>query len=223
MPFEPATFLLLTLLGGWVAADGTGLGQFMVSRPLVAATLAGWLVGEPVAGAAAGLVLEVFNLTVLPVGAARYPEPGPAAVAVGAVFGTSDQHAVTLLTAVVFALVWGSMSGATVRLFRKANSRLLHAATEGIETESSLERRHVSAILLDLLRGAVLTAAALILLHHAVGMVSAHSLSIEQTARMVLRLSVVLLLASALRLFGRRVGYVAVGAAAGLLILVLRA
>jgi hypothetical protein len=139
------------------------------------------------------------------------------------VFGASNQHAATLLTAVVFALVWGSLSGATVRLFRKVNSRLLHTASDGIPTESSLERRHLSAILLDLLRGAGLTAAGVLVLFHAIALVAMHSSSIDETARMVLRLSVVLLLASALRLFGRRVAFVAAGAAAGLLLVVLRA
>ena len=38
----------LSLLGGWVATDSTSFAQFMVSRPLVAASLAGWIVGDPV-------------------------------------------------------------------------------------------------------------------------------------------------------------------------------
>jgi mannose/fructose/N-acetylgalactosamine-specific phosphotransferase system component IIC len=222
MPIDLVTFLLLLLLGGWVAADGTGLGQLMISRPLVAATLAGWLVGAPVAGAAAGLVLEVFHLTVLPVGAARYPEPGPGAVVVGAAFGVSDQHAATLLTAVVFALVWGAVSGLTVRAFRKVNSRLLHAGGEGIETEEWLERRHLSAMGLDVMRGAALVGVGLILLHQALLLVARHTDTIDDLAGTVLRLSVVVLLASALRLFGRRLRYVAAGAVAGIILLLLR-
>ena len=37
--------LALSAMGGAISLDGTSAGQFMVSRPLVAATLAGWIVG----------------------------------------------------------------------------------------------------------------------------------------------------------------------------------
>jgi mannose/fructose/N-acetylgalactosamine-specific phosphotransferase system component IIC len=226
MPADATTWILLALLGGWVAADSTGLGQLMISRPLVAATLAGWLAGSPLAGAFAGLVLEVFHLTVLPVGAARYPEAGPAAVVVGAVFAASDQRALTLLTAVVFSLVWESLSGSSVRGFRKINSRLLGSAREVVEdpdAERSLERRHLTALALDVLRGAVLVVVGIVLLHLLLGVIGASGVTDDDVARTVLRLSVVLLLASALRLFGRRIGFVAAGMAAGLLLVLLRA
>ena len=67
----PAEVLVLALLGGVLALDGTSLGQFMVSRPLVACVLAGLVAGDPAAGAMAGLVLEALHIAVLPVGAAR--------------------------------------------------------------------------------------------------------------------------------------------------------
>src|SRR5690606_39516372 len=86
----PADALWLLLLGGWMAVDGTSVGQFMVSRPLVAASLAGWIVGDPAAGLTVGVILELFHLAVLPVGAARYPEGGPAAVVAGSLYGAAS-------------------------------------------------------------------------------------------------------------------------------------
>ena len=44
----------LALLGSWAALDGTSIGQIMVSRPIVSATLAGWLVGDPATGLLVG-------------------------------------------------------------------------------------------------------------------------------------------------------------------------
>ncbi len=52
--------LLLSLLGGVLAVDGTSVGQFMVSRPLVAGVLAGWLLGDPMSGLWVGGILELL-------------------------------------------------------------------------------------------------------------------------------------------------------------------
>jgi mannose/fructose/N-acetylgalactosamine-specific phosphotransferase system component IIC len=222
MMLEPSTWVLLILLGGWVAADSTSMGQVMVSRPLVSATLAGWIAGDPVAGAAAGLILELFHLTVLPVGAARYPESGPPAVVVGAVFAISDQHALTLLTAVVFSLIWEMVSAKSVRGFRRINGRLVGSATNAMETEAMLEQRHLAAIGLDVLRGAMLVGGGILLLQFLIDVTPAATAASDSMAETTLHLSVVVLLAGALRLFGSRLKFVAAGAVVGLLILLLR-
>jgi mannose PTS system EIIC component len=65
--------LAIMLLGGFVALDATSFPQVMISRPLVAGALTGFVLGDPVAGALVGGLLEVFHLSVLPIGAARYP------------------------------------------------------------------------------------------------------------------------------------------------------
>ena len=104
MLLDSTVLLGLLFLGGIAAIDGTTFGQFMVSRPLVSATLGGWMVGAPAQGALIGMVLEIFQLTVLPVGAARYPEGGPAAVAAGAVFASGPAGAGALLVMLVATL-----------------------------------------------------------------------------------------------------------------------
>jgi mannose/fructose/N-acetylgalactosamine-specific phosphotransferase system component IIC len=222
MSLEPSTWVLLILLGGWVAADSTSMGQLMVSRPLVAATLAGWIAGDPVAGAAAGLILELFHLTVLPVGAARYPEGGPPAVVVGAVFAISDQHAVTLLTAIVFSLIWESVSAASVRGVRRVNSRLLGTGANASDTEARLEQHHLIAIGIDMLRGVMLVGSGVLLLQLLLSVTPSATEASNSIAETTLHLSFVVLLAGALRLFGSRLKFVAAGAVVGLLILLLR-
>ncbi|CAN5762511.1 hypothetical protein BH23GEM6_BH23GEM6_05800 [soil metagenome] len=222
MPFDAATLAFLLLLGGWVAADGTGFGQIMISRPLVAATLAGWLVGAPAAGAAAGLILEVFHLTVLPVGAAQYPESGPSAVVAGAVFAISDQNALLLLTAVGFSLVWERVSAASVRRLRQVNIRVIAAHDTDVESESRLERRHLVALLLDACRGVLLVLTGILILHALISLIPAPVSTGEQLAARALHLFLIFVLAGALSLFGRRLRLVAAGAAFGFLILLLR-
>src|SRR5690606_31658627 len=74
-------WLAITLWGGAVGMDATSFPQVMVSRPIVAAPVTGLLLGRPLEGVAVGALLELFALVILPIGAARYPESGTAAVA----------------------------------------------------------------------------------------------------------------------------------------------
>lgn len=79
--------LELAAVVGWgvlVGLDLVSVAQVMVARPFVAGTVAGLLLGDPGAGAVVGAVLELFALDMLPVGAVRYPDYGPAAVAAAA-------------------------------------------------------------------------------------------------------------------------------------------
>ena len=73
--------LLLVLWGTLVALDLVSVPQAMLSRPLVAGAVAGWIAGDVEAGLRVGVVLELFALDVLPIGAVRYPDYGPATVA----------------------------------------------------------------------------------------------------------------------------------------------
>ncbi|MFQ5703132.1 MAG: PTS sugar transporter subunit IIC [Gemmatimonadales bacterium] len=99
----------LTLLIVWgvlVGLDLVSVPQVMIARPLVAGTVAGVIVGDPVAGATVGIVLELFALGVLPVGAVRYPDLGlgtiaatVAAAGAPSIFGTGLGVGIGLLVA----------------------------------------------------------------------------------------------------------------------------
>ena len=80
---------LLALWGVLVGLDMTSVAQTMFSRPLVAGTVAGTIVGDPASGLMMGVLLEFFALEVLPVGASRYPDYGLGSVAAVAVVAGS--------------------------------------------------------------------------------------------------------------------------------------
>ena len=73
------------LLGGVVSLlcglDRIAVMQLMISRPLVAASFAGWLLGAPELGLQVGVMLELLWLARLPVGAAVPPDDTQVAVA----------------------------------------------------------------------------------------------------------------------------------------------
>jgi PTS system mannose-specific IIC component len=69
---------LIALLCG---LDRTAILQLMISRPIVAAPLVAWLLGEPMVGLQIGMMVELLWLARLPVGAAIPPDDTQVAVA----------------------------------------------------------------------------------------------------------------------------------------------
>ncbi|SOD02772.1 PTS system sorbose-specific iic component [bacterium JGI 053] len=204
MMLSPAQTAAAAVLGGLLALDATSVGQLMVSRPFVAAALGGALVGHPAQGMAAGVVLEALHLAVLPVGASRYPEGGPAGVAAGAVYAAQAPSAAasaTLLVAVLCALALEWIGGRTVAAMRQVNVRFAGAPPEGL-TPGGVARRHGAPIALDFLRGAVLALLGVFGLGALLSVVDLAGFP-EVAVGTVVRLAAAAGIASALRLFGR--------------------
>jgi PTS system mannose-specific IIC component len=222
MTLGPAEVAILALLGGALALDGTSVGQFMVSRPLVACTLAGWAVGAPALGAALGAVLEALHIAVLPVGAARYPEGAPAAVAAAGVYAGLDGREPLLLAVVLFALAWEWVGDWTVNRLRAANVALAVPAPGSAVDPRWITRRHLAAITLDFVRGALLTAAGIGVLLGVAALVPEDGFPLGWGVRAA-HLGAALAAASAIRLFGTgRMKWFAAGAAAGVVLLLAR-
>jgi mannose/fructose/N-acetylgalactosamine-specific phosphotransferase system component IIC len=225
MIFEPGTLVLLLLFGSWAALDGIALGQFMISRPLVAAIGGGLIVGAPAEATAVALVLEALHLTVLPVGAARYPEGGPSAVAAGAVYAVAGQGSpVALLTVVIVALVWERVGGATVRLVRRWNVRLV-SADEGTAPRdaAAVARGPWLAIALEAARGLVVTAGGLFVTYAVVEATFFVWGAGKHAPALLLAGAVAAAVGAAVRMFGgrARARLVLAGAAVGVLLLLL--
>ena len=161
---EHVDVLRYAVLGAVLGLDVVSFPQAMISRPLVAATLAGWLAGEPVRGLLAGAVLELVALETLPVGASRYPEWGSAAVVGGALFALHPEGAAgALVLAVTCALAVAWIGGESMILLRRLNGQLARAQSDALLAGS---RRSVNLLQLvgvgfDLLRGFGLTLVAL--------------------------------------------------------------
>ena len=140
--------LSLSLLGGLLALDGTSLGQFMASRPIVAATLAGWVLGDPVGGLLLGTLLELLHISVLAVGGARFPEVGPASV-VAVATAASGPGAGGIALGCMMALIWGQVGGASIVAFRRFNARSLPDPFEGPVEPRAAELSHLKSLGVD--------------------------------------------------------------------------
>lgn len=146
--------LELSAVGGLLALDATSVGQFMVSRPLVAGVLTGWVVGDPTIGLVVGALLELYLLVSFPTGGSRFPEGATATVVAVATAAASDAPGAIPL-AVAAGLVWGQLGGMSISWLRRLNGHLVPDA-ESAHPEN-LVRAHLGAVGLDFLRGALVT------------------------------------------------------------------
>jgi len=133
----------------------------MVSRPLVAGTLAGWWLGDPALGLEMGAVFELFHVAGVPSGGSRVPESGPASVVAVAVAMSSSGLA-GLALGLLAGIAVAEMGGMTVGLQRHVVSRLFDRIDAGSATVQKLTAVHLSSVFLDFTRGAVVTVVGLL-------------------------------------------------------------
>ncbi|GAC1517124.1 MAG: hypothetical protein NVS1B4_16150 [Gemmatimonadaceae bacterium] len=154
-------------LGAVVGLDVVSFPQAQLSRPLVAGTLAGALGGNAMLGLVIGATLELIALETLPFGASRYPEWGSASVIGGALYAAHpDARAGAMPCAVRAAVATAWAGGWTMVQVRRLNARLARARLSGIErgSRSTVIGLQLVGMSADLLRGALLTAGALLIL-----------------------------------------------------------
>ena len=133
--------------------DRVAFVQVMISRPLVAGPLTGWVLGDPLTGLVVGMLLELLWLGRLPVGAAIPPDDTQ--VAVGAtVLAASTGHIVGLdgmplvLLSVLIAIPLGKFGQVFDKLARHVNDRLAFTGYNALMSGNTakMERCHLSGL-----------------------------------------------------------------------------
>jgi mannose/fructose/N-acetylgalactosamine-specific phosphotransferase system component IIC len=159
----PSSALLLAIWGTLVGLDLVSVPQAMIARPLVAGTVAGWLAGDVEAGLRVGILFELFALDVLPVGAVRYPDYGPATVAATALAADSPGQLELGLSAAL-GLAVAVLGGFSLQLVRRANARAIQHRSAALAAGESgaIRRLQYGSLLRDAARGAGLTTLGLV-------------------------------------------------------------
>jgi PTS system mannose-specific IIC component len=179
------SYLPLSMLAAVLGLDVVSFPQAMISRPIVAATLAGALVGNPGRGIVIGVVLELFALETLPFGASFYPEWGSASVVAGGLYASHPAGSIGSLAVSAFiGIVTASVGGWSMVQHRKLIARWAAGLRDEIAAGSTpavtaLQLRGMSA---DLVRGGLLAWIALAVFSPAADWLLAHwSLSAAPT------------------------------------------
>lgn len=156
--------VLLLLWGTVVGLDLVSVGQAMFARPLVAATVAGVVLGDPMAGATVGAILELFALDVLPIGAVRYPDYGVGAVAAAATAAHAPGALSTgIAVCVGLAVAYiGERGMRLVRLSNTADVRRVRHALDGGGVQAVVAI-HTRGLFRDALRSLAVTALGLVM------------------------------------------------------------
>lgn len=162
----------LLLWGTLVGLDVVSLPQSMISRPIIAGTITGLIIGLVLPGTPAlgavptglvvGAALELYALDVAPFGAARYPDFGPATVA--AVYAALDvKPAMGLGVAIVVGLLTGLFGGWMMQVVRRANAAAIQrrAAALAAGEVDAIRALQWGGVRRDIARSAGVTAAGL--------------------------------------------------------------
>ncbi len=121
--------LPVMLMGFVVGLDTTAAFQIMVSQPLVACTLLGWMMGDPVSGALVGGVTQLLWMGKLPMGAAAFPDGNLGSLVAAALVLHFRNRMALDGVGVLLALgvMWGALTawagGRTTIIKRKIHTR----------------------------------------------------------------------------------------------------
>lgn len=209
---------LLLVWGTVVGLDLVSVPQGLLSRPLVSASVAGWLVGDVEVGLRVGAILELFALDVLPVGASRYPEYGPAtagAVLLAAGLPRWDGVGVGVLLGLLVAL----FAGYSLDWLRHANSRDVHRQSAALDSGSrdTIRRLQWAGLARDAMRSGGVTSVGLALAWLTGPQLAGTARLPEYLTPALVGVGLAAALSGALRTAGRgrRLAWLGVGLAAG--------
>lgn len=221
----PQAALLLVVWGTLVALDLVSVPQAMLSRPIVAGTVAGWLAGDLEAGMRVGVLLELFALDVLPIGAVRYPDYGPATV-IGAALAAGTPWELTLGLSTGLALVVAVLGGWTLQMVRRLNARAIQrrAAALAAGESRAIRRLQYGGLARDAARGVLLSSLGLLAAAGVAQWVRLDRQTAVGLTLVAIGTAVAAAAGGAVRSAGRgaRLRWLAAGAVVGLLLAVLR-
>lgn len=222
------TILDIVLVLAWGAVVGLDLVSFpqiMITRPLVAGSVTGAIVGDPASGLAVGAVLELFALEVLPVGATRYPDYGPATIA-GVVVATGTTGLYGVGYAVTVAMIVALLGEFSLDWVRRLNAASVRKRAGRLDAGDAAAVSTIQTLGLtrDLVRSLVLTGAGLALAWGARSSPPLTGVGAMLLDMVVIGAGLTAAAAGALRLSGRRssLAWLAVGVAGGVVVVLTR-
>jgi mannose/fructose/N-acetylgalactosamine-specific phosphotransferase system component IIC len=161
---SPGTVAALLAWGVVAGLDLVSTPQALLSRPLVVGLGAGALLGDIPTGLQVGLLLELFALDVLPVGASRYPDYGAATIGAVVLATRLGPWYQSLGVAAFYGLLLAALGGWSLAWHREGAGRALRAHAAGLAAgdQRTLARLHWRGVAMDAVRSLLLTLVAVL-------------------------------------------------------------
>lgn len=150
-------------LGALAGLDRTAFGQTLLAHPFVTACVSGTLAGDPVRGLQAGVLLWMLSAPRVPVGETRIRDWTTAAVVLPWV-GRAGEGDAAWTVALAWSVVVALVGGVAITGVREIARRSLDAwRSLPVADRSDPVRLHVRLTALHAARGAMLSAAAIVI------------------------------------------------------------
>jgi PTS system mannose-specific IIC component len=164
LPFDGhvvSQIAIAALLGGFIGLDRTAVGQFMISQPVVAGPLTGWVLGDVTAGLVIGGVLELIWVLDLPIGTfvpADSTVAAVAATAIAAIGGEGRSEFSVIGFSLLLTVIMVPVTMFADHLMRQRNRQIpdLALGRDGLPTEARVTLWHLAGLIAFFLKSVVL-------------------------------------------------------------------
>lgn len=121
----------ICLICAFISLDTVAIFQLLISQPIIACTLVGWLSNDPMTGIHIGLLMQLIWISTLPVGAVTFPDGNlgamvAAIIAVNCVGIIPEFDSLVLLMSIIFGLVMSFVGAHALNTVRTGNVYILN-------------------------------------------------------------------------------------------------
>jgi len=157
-------YVIIGIIGAFVAADTTVAGQFMISQPIVSATVAGLLLGHPETGIFIGCIMQLLWLKLVPAGGSLYLNGNLGSLTAISTYGiVVHDSGIPEKTLVFIVMIYGIASsyiyGYFTLIHRKINHMLLPNLLYSVKNGriARFQIMYMSGVLYTAVGGALVT------------------------------------------------------------------
>lgn len=129
----------LCILGALISLDSVAVFQILISQPIIACTLIGWLSNDPMTGIHIGLMMQLIWISTLPVGAVTFPDGNlgaivAAIIAVNSVGILPEFSTLVILFSIIFGLMMSFIGAHALNTVRTGNIYILNQLLNRVDT-----------------------------------------------------------------------------------------
>ena len=128
----------LCMIGALISLDTVAVFQILISQPIVACTLIGWLSNDPMTGIYIGLMMQLIWISTLPVGAVTFPDGNLGAI-VASIIATNtvdiipEYKSLVILFSIIFGLLMSFIGAHALNTVRTGNVYILNRLLDSVE------------------------------------------------------------------------------------------